>query len=172
VRGEFQTIATAASAIRLSEHLPHTARVMNRVAVIRRLHHPRRNHNAAAAEALTGRTPPGGDQELLQHDARSVPCLGATVAQAGARSGFPIPFVALPHVMYNVVVLPGQGPRFLGPGPAPLQVADDPNRVGFRVPDLELPAEVGVQRAFRVVASREVREAFRLEAENPAARER
>src|SRR5437879_1672685 len=46
VRGAFRTIATAAPGVRVCEHLPHCARVMHRLAVVRSLHHPMRNHNS------------------------------------------------------------------------------------------------------------------------------
>ena len=59
VRGEYRTIATAVPGVRICEHLPRTARMLDRVALVRSLHHPMRNHNSAAAEALTGRTPAG-----------------------------------------------------------------------------------------------------------------
>ena len=52
------------------------------LALVRGLHHPMRNHNSAAAEALTGRTPAGGDQELLTDDPRGMPTLGSAVSYA------------------------------------------------------------------------------------------
>src|SRR5205814_563309 len=79
VRGEYRTIATNVPGIRVCEHLPRTARVMDRLALVRSLHHPMRNHNSAAAEVFTGRTPAGGDQELLTDDPRSVPNIGSAV---------------------------------------------------------------------------------------------
>ena len=48
--------------------------------------------------------------------------------------------VALPHVMYNVVKLPGQTAGFLGSAFEPLQVTKDPNAPDFRVGEIELPA--------------------------------
>ena len=62
VRGEWQPIPTAVPGVSIGELLPRTAQVLDRMALIRSVHHPMRNHNAAAAEALTGRTPIGGDQ--------------------------------------------------------------------------------------------------------------
>src|ERR1700722_20371756 len=77
VRGEFRPIATAATGVRICEHLPHTARVMNGVAVILSLPHPMRNPNAAAVEMLCGRSPLRGDLELLADDPNSFPCYGS-----------------------------------------------------------------------------------------------
>jgi uncharacterized protein YbjT (DUF2867 family) len=73
-----------------------------------------RNHNAAAAEVLTGRTPAGGDQELLADEAASFPTLGSTVSYALGPKAHVLPYVAIPYTIYNVVQLPGQTPGFLG----------------------------------------------------------
>src|SRR4029078_2167515 len=103
-------IPTAVPGIRFCEHLPRTAKLMNRLALIRSVHHPMRNHNSAAAEALTGRTPEGGDLELLADDPRGMRTLGSAVAYAlGSRANL-LPYVALPYTIYNVVQLPGQTP--------------------------------------------------------------
>src|SRR6202035_1151885 len=57
IRGEVRPIATRVPGLHIGEHLPRMARLMDRVAVIRSMHHPMRNHNAAAVESLCGRTP-------------------------------------------------------------------------------------------------------------------
>src|SRR5262249_20610668 len=80
VRGEFQSIATAVPSLRICEHLPLCARVADKLAIIRSLHHPMRNHNSAAVEALCGRTPLKGDLELLADDPNSVPCYGSALS--------------------------------------------------------------------------------------------
>ena len=122
VRGEFQSIATRVPGVRICEHLPRSARIMDRLVLVRGMHHPMRNHNAAAVEALCGRTPLQGDLELLADDANSFPCYGSALSAAGtARRGVPA-HVALPHVMHNVVTLPGQNAGFLGAAYNPLQV--------------------------------------------------
>lgn len=202
IRGEFGTTATSAPGIRVSEHLPHCARVMHRLALVRSLWHPMRNHNSAAAEALTGRTPPGGDQELLQDDAHSFPCHGSVLAYARRGGNRLLEQVALPHVMYNLVPLPGQRAGFLGGGFDPFQVQADPNASEFRVPDLSLPAGLTAarmdqrqsllarverrqreleaaaapdpfyRRAFQLLASAEVRRAFDIAREPAALRDR
>ena len=114
VRGEYGVIGTSVPGIQISEHWPLTAQVMHHLTLIRSVHHPMRNHNAAAAEMLTGRTPAGGDQELLADEARSNPTLGSAVSYALGERAHVLPYVALPYTMYNVVQLPGQTPGFLG----------------------------------------------------------
>ncbi len=146
IRGEFQSIATTVPGVRISEHLPRCAKIMDKLAVIRSFHHPMRNHNAAAVESLCGRTPLKGDLELLADDPNSFPCYGACLSYlTPGRRELPV-HVALPHVMHNVVTLPGQNAGFLGAAYNPFQVARDPNDPGFRVDELELPADLPLAR--------------------------
>lgn len=189
VRGEYRTIATAVPGVRVCEHLPHSARLMNRLALVRSLHHPMRNHNSAAAETLTGRTPAGGDQELLRDDPRGLPTLGSAVSYAlGLRAGI-LPYVALPYTLYNVVQLPGQTPGLLGGAYDRFQVDSDPSASTFRVSALDGAGDMGARadllrrldrtalpgsaaragvyrdRALRLVASPEVHRLFDLSKE-------
>jgi hypothetical protein len=122
-------------------HAANHRQVMHHLAVIRSMHHTMRNHNSAAVEALCGRTPLKGDLELLANDPTSdFPCYGSALTYLkGHTTGVPS-HVALPHVMYNVVKLPGQTAGFLGPAYEPLQVESDPNSPQFRVGAIELPA--------------------------------
>src|SRR5262249_58462010 len=114
VRGEFGSIATSVPGLRVCEHLPRTSRVMDRLAIVRSLHHPMTNHNAAAFTTLCGRNSLKGDLELLSNDRNDPPCYGAILSSAlPQRKGLPTS-VALPYVMYNVVQLPGQAAGFLG----------------------------------------------------------
>src|SRR5262245_36260231 len=146
VRGQFQSIATNVPGVRICEHLPRCARIMDKLAVIRSMHHPMRNHNSAAVESLCGRTPLRGDLELLADDPNSFPCYGASLSYlTRERREMPV-HVALPHVMYNVVTLPGQNAGFLGAAHNPFQVTRDPNRDDFRLDELELPANLPLAR--------------------------
>jgi hypothetical protein len=196
VRGEYRTIATAVPGIRVCEHLPLCARLMNQLALVRTMHHPMRNHNSAAAETLTGRTPAGGDQELLSDDPRGLPTLGSAVSYALGPRGGVLPYVALPYTLYNVVQLPGQTPGLLGGVYDRFQVDGDPNAADFRVAALDgavdlsnraallrrldrasLPgpaARAGAyrDRALRLVASPEVRRLFELSKEPARLRQR
>lgn len=198
IRGEFRPIATNVPGIRISEHLPHSARVVDRLAIVRSLHHPMTNHNAAAFATLSGRAPAKGDLELLANDRNDPPCLGSVLShELPERRGLPT-FVALPHVMHNVVKLPGQVAGFLGSAHDPFQVASDPNAPDFRLDELELPGDVSLDRlgrrealrhqgergatrndldtyrekAVRLLHSQDIRRAFRLDREDPKLRDR
>ncbi len=146
IRGQFSSIATSVPGMRVCEHLPHTARVMDRLAVIRSMHHPMTNHNAAAFTVLCGRNPLKGDLELLGNDRNDPPCYGAIPsASLPPRGGLPT-FVALPHVMYNVVQLPGQVAGFLGSAHDPFQVSADPSAPDFQLGELDLPGDLSLDR--------------------------
>src|SRR5688572_3545141 len=54
IRGQFRPIGTRVPGLYISEHLPHCARITDKLAIVRSLHHPMRNHNSAAVEALCG----------------------------------------------------------------------------------------------------------------------
>ncbi len=201
IRGEFRPIATSVPGIHVSEHMPRTARVVHHLAIVRSVHHPMTNHNAAAFAALSGRNPAKGDLELLANDRNDPPCLGSTLSHGlPARPGLPT-FVALPHVMYNVVKLPGQVAGFLGSAHDPFQVASDPSDPAFRLDELELPGDVPPgrldrresllnvvdstrgsdramdfatyrEKAVGLLHSDEVRRASRLDGEDPRLRDR
>ena len=146
IRGQFGSIATSVPGTHVCEHLPHTAKMMNCLAVIRSMHHPMTNHNAAAFTALCGRNPLKGDLELLSNDRNDPPCHGATLsATLRERKGLPT-FVALPHVMYNVVQLPGQVAGFLGSAHNPFQVNADPSAPDFHLGELDLPGDLSLDR--------------------------
>ena len=146
IRGQFGSIATSVPGTRVCEHLPHTAKIMDRLAVVRSMHHPMTNHNAAAFTALCGRNPLKGDLELLSNDRNDPPCHGATLsATLLEKKGLPT-FVALPHVMYNVVQLPGQVAGFLGSAHNPFQVSADPSAPDFHLGELDLPGDLSLDR--------------------------
>jgi hypothetical protein len=146
IRGQFGAIATCIPGFRVCEYLPFTSRVMDRLAVVRSLHHPMTNHNAAAFTALSGRNPLKGDLELLSNDRNDPPCHGAILsATLQEERGLPT-FVALPHVMYNVVQLPGQVAGFLGSAHNPFQVSADPSAPDFQLGELDLPGNLSIDR--------------------------
>ncbi len=146
VRGLFGSIATTVPGLRVSEHMPRAARVMDRLAILNGMHHPMTNHNAAAFTALCGRNPLKGDQELLGNDRNDPPCYGS-ILSANLPEMDQLPtFVALPHVMYNVVQLPGQVAGFLGSSHNPFQVNADPSAADFQLGELELPGDVSLGR--------------------------
>lgn len=147
VRGEFRPIATAVPGLWACEHLPHLARVADRLTIVRSLHHGSTNHLPAAFTTLIGREPSRGDQLLVGQSNNDPPCIGSSVSRARppALQGVP-PFVALPYRMWNEMDVPGQSAGFLGAAHEPLQVEGDPNHPDFRLPELEFPMGVSAAR--------------------------
>jgi hypothetical protein len=82
----------------------------------------------------------------LADNALSSPCYGAAFSYLWRKEGLALPAVALPHLMYNVVVLPGQSAGFLGAAYQPFQVESDPNSEGFGAGSLVLPPDVSAGR--------------------------
>jgi hypothetical protein len=151
VRGEYRPIATSVPGRFVCEHLSRLANLIDRLAVVRSMHHGMSNHNSAMYQALVGRRPKI-DLDVLGADrANDFPTVGSVlsyVAPSGRlpHSTNPLTNVALPHVMHNVVDLPGQNAGFLGGQYDPLQISSDPNLTSFHVPNLNLPPGVNEQR--------------------------
>src|SRR5262245_7102297 len=57
IRGPYKPIATSAAGVFIGEKLPRLSRWMDKVAVIRSLHHNLSGHNTGAAYMLSGHSP-------------------------------------------------------------------------------------------------------------------
>lgn len=145
IRGEFGVIDTAAPGIQICDQLPKMAQVMDKVTLIRSVYHSMKNHNSASYYALTGTAPPVDDIRL-RDSFDLMPAYGSLVQKlAPARSSMPT-FVALPHVIRDGEVTPGQHASFLGKSYDPLLITTDPNQPDFRLPELSLPSGLTTER--------------------------
>lgn len=145
IRSNYQTIPTSVSGLRICEHLPQTARIMDKVTVIRTVHHHMKNHNSASYYALTGHAPPVDDIRL-RDTLELFPAYGSVVDKlAPVKTGMPT-FVAYPYVIRDGEVTPGQHASFLGKAHDPLLITRDPNDPNFRLPELSLPAHLTSDR--------------------------
>jgi hypothetical protein len=145
VRGQYRPIRSSAPGVVVCEKLPHTARVMDRVTLVRSVHHTMRNHNSAGYYSLTGFAPPTDDQRL--RDSRDLfPAYGSVVDRfAPAARGTPT-FVSYPHVISDGSITPGQHASFLGQQHDPFFIGQDPSAADFRLPELSLPDGLTPQR--------------------------
>jgi hypothetical protein len=145
IRGEFKPIATNLPGVPVCEKLPDMARVMNKVTLVRTLHHTMKNHNSAGYYSLSGYAPPTDDQRL--RDANDLfPAYGSIVDRlAPARAGVPT-FVAYPHTISDGSITPGQHASFLGKAHDPFFINQDPNSPDFRLPELSLPDNLSLER--------------------------
>jgi hypothetical protein len=146
MRGEFVPISTNVPGIQICEHLPRLAKIADKYAIIRSVHHNQGNHGAGNHYMMTGappRIPVGCGAYVSFH-----PSMGSVAAHE--RSA--------PHGLPSYFSLPGMtrsgGPNFLGAAYAPFVVSDDPSAKDFRVRDLALPR--GMEET-RFLARRDLR---------------
>ncbi|MCA9172441.1 MAG: DUF1501 domain-containing protein, partial [Planctomycetales bacterium] len=195
IRGEFNEISTAIPGIRICEHLPRLASLMDRCAVVRTVTHGNASHLPASHWLQTGyaaNDPVAG---------RNVnPSTGSIVARlrGSNKSGMPA-YVAVPR---------GQAFSFaayLGSSYDPFATQSEPKDPQFRVPNLTLEGNVTADRistrrglltqldhfkheleingeltgvdafrrhAFEMITSKHTAQAFAVDQESPATRAR
>jgi hypothetical protein len=188
VRGPFQPIPTNVPGIHLSELLPRTATITDKLAIIRSLTSPLGEHGLAHHYLLTGYKP----SPVLQY-----PSFGAVVTHVrGGRPTLP-PYVAIPEAR------PTAGAGYLGMRHEPFATGGDPSRPEFQVRDLNFfpgvtesridrrreflahfdsiqaaresaapPSDAPFEQAYRLVTSADAKRAFDLGAEPEAVRAR
>ncbi len=141
-RGPLGAISTKVPGIQVSELLPYHARLMDKMAIIRSMHHDNGDHFAAAHWMLTGYH---GSNAINQ--APQYPSIASIVTRLKGprRKGVP-PYVGLPTT-HSVGIAPGyHGAAYLGAAYDPFTADGDPNRDGYTVPNLSLPSGVNVDR--------------------------
>jgi Protein of unknown function (DUF1501) len=114
VRGPFSSIATRVPGVRINEHLPRLAARMDKLAIVRSLHHNEAPIHETGLQLLqTGRLSRTEDEN---------PHIGAVVSRLKGSHGSTPPFVMLPGPIQNTgVVLPrGQSAGRLGSAHAPV----------------------------------------------------
>jgi hypothetical protein len=132
-RGQFNAIPTNVDGIQLSEHLPLTAKVMDKIALVRSVTSNIAAHEQASQYLMTGYRP----LPTLEY-----PSYGAVVAkELGVRNSLP-PYVAIPDVARA-----GQS-GFIGAGYNPFTVSD-PSNLAYRVEDVNPPTGVDQARMAR-----------------------
>ena len=145
VRSQFRPIATSCPDIQICDQLPETAKVMDKVTLVRTVHHSMKNHNSAAYHALTGHAPPVDDIRL-RDSVDLFPAYGSVVDRlAPNKNGLPT-FVAYPYVITDGAITPGQHASFLGKGHDPLLITEDPAQRDFKLPQLSLPSNLSAER--------------------------
>ncbi len=150
IRSQYEQIATSVPGLPICEHLPEMAKVMDKVTLIRSMHHNMKNHNSASYYALTGHAPPLDDIRL-RDSIELFPAYGSFVDMLAptldyeASSTLPR-FVAYPHVIRDGSITPGQHASFLGKRHDPLLITEDPAEENFRLPELSLPAGLSLDR--------------------------
>jgi hypothetical protein len=134
-RGDFRPIRTNVPGIEISEHLPRSARVMDKFSIVRSVTHPDAGHESASHYLLTGYRPTN------DIPAQEMPSYGSIVAkERGARQpGLPA-YLAVPSAPRSTAA------GYLGVAYNPFSVGDDPNSANFSVRNLTLPNGISMNR--------------------------
>jgi hypothetical protein len=145
IRGPYRPIGSKADGIQVSEKLERTAKIMDRVTLIRSMTHTMKNHNSAGYYALTGHAPATDDQRL-RDSLDLFPGYGSLVDKLAPSSGEIPTAVSYPYIISDGSVTPGQHASFLGKQHDPFLVLQDPNSPGFALPELTLPQGLSIER--------------------------
>ena len=188
VRGPFQPIQTNVPGTQISECLPNTAKIADKIAIVRSVTSPLGEHGIAHHYLLTGYKP----SPVLDY-----PSYGAVVAHVrGGEHTLP-PYIAIPDYRSNA------GSGFLGTAYRPFAVGGDPAKPDFRVRNLDFypgvtggrmerrrefvtqlerfqqevdagppKSDPGFEQAYRLATSPKAKQAFDLTQEKPAVRAR
>jgi hypothetical protein len=141
IRGEFDTIATALPGVRFSEYLPRTARVMDRVALIRSMTHHHAGHADGGYIMFTGHPYERTENEANFMGRQEMPHIGSALAKVSPGSGPMFPFILVPRRLdAGSGRRAGQWGGTLGSKYDPMLTGGDPNRDDFRLDNLPLAA--------------------------------
>jgi hypothetical protein len=193
-RGEFREIATNVSGIRIGEHLPRQARLMDKISVVRSVTHTNAGHGMGSHWMLTGYVP------TIEINDNLNPSCGSVVARMRGANAPRLPsYVCLPSPPQSA------NAAYLGAAYNPFSPGSDPSNPGFEVRDLRLMPHIDLNRfrnrrellsgldnlrrdvdiqgnaegydrfyrdAFEIVTSAECRNAFDIHREEPRLRDR
>lgn len=138
VRGPLESIATKLPGIGISECLPKTAEMLDRIAIVRSMTSPLGEHNFGTHYLMTGYKP----TPVLEY-----PTFGAVLSQVHPQPGVLPPSIAVPGFRVGGGRLTGSG--YLPIETRPFSVGGDPAKPGFRVQDLDLYQGVDLSRLDR-----------------------
>ena len=163
IRGTFRPIATSVPGIQISEHLPRTARLADRLAIIRSMHHGSSNHPSASYWMMVGGAMSRQAPQAVTLSREDRPHPGAVLSKLlGPTPAMP-PFVMVPELISPVgPARPGQHAGFFGAGFDPYLVASDPNlpdySAGAFTPDQDISTHrLAVRRALLSTVDRQAR---------------
>ncbi len=122
IRSEFKPIDTVVPGLRFSEPLSQTARVADRMAVVRSLTHPSNDHVHSVYHTLTGRNDPTLNGALRQRRRVDFPCVGSVVSKFSAAGLLPAAVTVPRPIGHDGVVYSGTNAGFLGAAHDPLEL--------------------------------------------------
>ena len=131
-RGILDAIDTSLPGVQFSSHMQETAKVADRLTVVRSMTHTEVDHSRGEHSMFTGYRP---------SPALVYPSVGSVVAHEFGPRGATPPYVCIPN----------QGSQYMGSGYlsnacGPFSLGTDPARPGFTVRDLSLPKGIDDER--------------------------
>ena len=146
IRGPLKQISSNVPGMPVCELLPKTAKIMDKVTLVKSVHHTMNNHNSAAYYALSGHAPPADDQRL--GDTLDLyPAYGSVVEKLAPLSDKYMPtHIAYPYRIADGSVTPAQHASFLWKQYDPYFFTNDPNAKNFQLPELSLPNGLSSER--------------------------
>ncbi|MDB2640168.1 DUF1501 domain-containing protein [Akkermansiaceae bacterium] len=190
-RGPFGTINTSIKGIKFSQNLKHTAKIADKMTIIRSMAHGEAAHERGTHNMFTGYKP----SPALQY-----PAMGSVVAhELGPNNNLP-PYVCVPSIPNEFA-----NSGYLSSAFGPFAIGSEPSRGDFKVRDLNMPGGVDdtrfnrrrslletvdhhfrtieesdaldsmdafYQHAYKLISSQEAREAFNLKTEPEAVQNR
>jgi hypothetical protein len=145
VKGEFKPIATNVPGVQVGELMPRTARLMDKLCVLRAMSTDDNAHSSSGYWMLTGTPHQPTNTENAKPGAPNDWPSAAAIVQSlrpGA-NGLPASVVLPDHIWNDgMISWPGQDGGFLGRTADPWLLHCDPNLPDFQVPGLAPPAEV------------------------------
>lgn len=131
-RGSFASIPTALTGERISQAFPKTAKILDKLTLIRSMTHGEAAHERGVHNMYTGYRP----SPALQY-----PSIGSVVShELGPRNHLP------PYVLVPGQTNPYQGTGYLSTSFSGFSLGADPAAKDFKVRDLELPSGVTMER--------------------------
>ncbi len=189
-RGPLGTVDTVITGEKFSQYLKNTAKIADRLTVVRSMTHGEAAHERGTHNMFTGYRP---------SPALAYPSIGSVVShELGSRKNLP-PYVCVPNMANEFA-----GTGYLSTAFGPFALGSEPSDAAFKVRDLSLPASVSPERfdrrrsildtvdshfryleqsdslramdsfyeaAYAMISSKEAREAFNLAAEPAAMRD-
>lgn len=149
IRGDFQPIATNVPGIHVGECMPKTARLLDKIAILRAVSSGDSAHSTSGYAMSTG-TPhiPLGVEGAKPGAPNNWPCLGGVVRKLIPDRGVLPTAISLPEIAANDggFTWPGQDAGFLGRPFDPWQLECDPTAEDFQIRELKLAAEMAGPR--------------------------
>ena len=131
-RGPLGSIDTKLDGVRFSEHLKETAKIADKITVVRSMTHGEAAHERGTHNMFTGYRP---------SPALQFPSMGSVVShELGSRNNLP-PYVCVPNMPNEFA-----GSGYLSTAHGPFSLGGDPANTGFAVRDLNMHAGITPER--------------------------